>query len=197
MSTRGSAVRSRAANGVSGMWARNGARIEMHAVAVDMAERAEIGRAEGLQPVGRGLDDVARGVDLVVQHDQNTLAARLGRAGDAQGVDEVHAGIGAERAGRALRSDQHDGLLDREGQVEEKRGLLEGRGAVRDDKAGDSRLVARDAVDQRPDLEPILGADIGAADLAERDRHRVGDEPGLRKTGRASASQVSFWPKSG
>ena len=69
-----------------------------------------------------------------------------------------------------------------EGQVEEKGGFLEGRGAVRNDEAGDRRLVARDAMDQRSDLDPILGADIGAAYLAEGHRHRVGNEPGLRKT---------------
>ena len=38
--------------------------IEMHAVAVDMAERTKIDGAEGLNPVGRGLDDVAGGMDF-------------------------------------------------------------------------------------------------------------------------------------
>ena len=59
------------------MSAQRGA-IEMHPVAVDMAERAEIDGAEGLDPIGRSLDDVTGGMDLVVEHDQNTLASRLG-----------------------------------------------------------------------------------------------------------------------
>jgi hypothetical protein len=50
----------------------------MYPVAVDMAERAEICRAEGLNPVGRGLDDVAGRMDLVVEDDQNTLTTRIG-----------------------------------------------------------------------------------------------------------------------
>jgi len=57
--------------------------------AVDVPERAEIERAKGLQPASRGLDDVARDVDLFIEHREHTLAARLGRSGDAQGIDEV------------------------------------------------------------------------------------------------------------
>ena len=87
----------------------------MHAVAVDMAERTEIERAKGLQPIGRGLDDVARGVDLVIEHGEHALAARLRRSRDAQGIDEVHAGIGTERARRTLRPDQHHRLRHGEG----------------------------------------------------------------------------------
>jgi hypothetical protein len=121
-------------------------------------------------------------MDLVVEHDQHTLASRSGRPGDAQGVDQVHPGIRAERAGGALRADEHYGMRRGEGQVEEKGGFLEGRGAVRNYEAGDRRLVARDAMDQRPDLDPILGADVGAADLTKGHRHWIGDEPGLRKT---------------
>jgi hypothetical protein len=46
----------------------------MYPVAVDMAERTEIDRPECLHPVGRGLDHVAGRMDLVVEHDENTLA---------------------------------------------------------------------------------------------------------------------------
>ncbi len=153
----------------------------MHAVPVDMAERAEIERAKGLHPVGRGLDDVARGVDLVVEHGEHAFAARLGRSGDAQGIDEVHSGVGTERARRALRPDQHHRLGDRQGQVQKKPGFLERRGAVRNDEPGKRRIVAGDPVDQRPQLDPLPGADLGAANLAKGHGHRIGDEPGLRK----------------
>jgi hypothetical protein len=84
----------------------------MRAVAIDMAERTEIERAEGLHPVGRGLDHVARRMDLVVQHDQDALAPGLRTAGNLQCVDQVRAGIRPEGAGGALRSDQHDRSVD-------------------------------------------------------------------------------------
>ena len=53
------------------------------AVAIGMGEAAEIRGAEGLQPRRRGLGDLARGVDLVVQHHQRAEAARLRAGGDA------------------------------------------------------------------------------------------------------------------
>ena len=146
-----------------------------------MAERAVIERAEGLHPVGRGLDHVARRVDFVVHHDQHALAPRLGAAGDAQRVDQVHAGIGAERAGRALRPDQHDRLRGREGQVQEERRLFQCRGAVRNDKPGDCRVIPHRTVDQPAQFDPVLRADRGRADLAEGHRHRLGDQPGFRE----------------
>ncbi len=116
-------------------------------------------------------------MDLVVHHDQHPLAARLGAAGDPQRVDEVHPGIGAERAGRPLRPDQHDRLADAERQVQEERGFLQGRGAVRYDEPGNAGILAGDAVDHLAQFDPVRGADRGRADLPERDRHRIGDEP--------------------
>ena len=147
-----------------------------------MAERAKIERAKGLHPVGRGLDDVARGVDFVIEHREHALAARLGRPGDAQRADEVHRGVRAKRAGRALRSDEDDRLSDGERQVQKKPGFLEGCGAVRNDEPGERRVVPCDPVDQLPQLDPLLGPDLGAADLAKGYGHRIGNEPGLRKT---------------
>ena len=82
--------------------------------------------------------------------------------------------VGAQRPASALGTDG-------EGQVEEKAGLLQGRGAVRDHEPHDGRIVARGAVDQRPQFEPLLGTDLSAADLAKGHRYRVGDESGLRK----------------
>src|SRR5256885_15764176 len=53
---------------------------EVHAVRVDLAQKAELTRAEGLH-VGRVcLGDVARGVDLVVHGQHGALVARLGRS---------------------------------------------------------------------------------------------------------------------
>ena len=146
-----------------------------------MAERTEIEAAEGLHPIGRGLDHVAGGMDLIVEDDQHPLAARLRRPGDLQRVDQIGPGIGAERARRPLRPDQHHRVRRGEGEVQKERGLLEGRGAVRDDKAGDFRVVARDPVDHPAQLDPVVGADRGAADLAVGDRHRIGDQPGFGK----------------
>src|SRR5579884_3902291 len=155
--------------------------VVVRAVAVDMAERAEIEAAKRLNAIGRGLYHVARGVDFVVEHDEHALAARFRRPGDAQRVVEVHPGIAAERAGRALRTDQHYRPIDPQRQVEEERGLLQRRRPVRDDKAGDGQVVARDPVEQRPQFEPVRRADRGAADLAEGDRHRLRRQPGFRK----------------
>src|SRR5436309_10402788 len=106
----------------------------MRPVAIDMAERAEIERAEGLDAVSRGFDHIARRVDLIVQYDKDALAARFGAARDAQCVDKVHAGIRAEGAGGALGPDQDDRLPDAQGEVQEKRRLFERRRAMRDDK---------------------------------------------------------------
>ena len=153
----------------------------MRAVAIDMPQRAEIERAEGLHAIGRGLDHVARRVDLVVEDDEHTLAARLLAAGDLQRVDQIGAGIGAERAGRPLRADQHDRLTHPERQVQEERRFFQRRGAVRDHKAGNAGILAGDAVDQVAQFEPFRRSDRGAADLTESDRHRFGDEPCLGK----------------
>src|SRR5262249_43514927 len=84
--------------------------VEMRAVAVDVAERAEIERAEGLYAVCRGLDHIARGMDLVVEHDEHTLAVCLRATRDLQRIQKIGASISAERACRALCSDQDDRL---------------------------------------------------------------------------------------
>src|SRR2546427_4241941 len=61
---------------------------EVHAVRVDLAQKAELTRAEGLH-VGRVcLGDVARGVDLVVHGQHGALVAR--HAGHEQPRSEEH-----------------------------------------------------------------------------------------------------------
>jgi hypothetical protein len=81
-------------------------------------------------------------MDLVVQDDEDALAARLGTAGDLQRVDKVGAGVAAKRAGRPLRPNQHDRSVDAQRQVQEKRGLFERCGAVRNDKSGEAGVLA-------------------------------------------------------
>ena len=50
----------------------------MHTVAVDVAKCAIIKRAEGLQPIGRGLDHITCSVDLVVEHGEHASATCFG-----------------------------------------------------------------------------------------------------------------------
>src|SRR5215472_5966513 len=153
----------------------------MRTVAIDMAERAEIEGAESLHAIGRGLHDIARGMDLIVKHDEDALPSRVREAGHLQCVHEIGAGIAAERARRALRSDQYDGLIDAKRQIEEERGLLKRRRAVRDNKTGEFRILTGRAVNERAQFEPVPGADRGRADLPKRDRHGFGNLPRFRK----------------
>ena len=68
--------------------------VEDDAVAVDDAEHAVAARLERLEPQRVGLGHLARGVDLVVEHDQHALAARLRLGRHAEPLEQV---------GRALR----------------------------------------------------------------------------------------------
>src|SRR5262245_54417410 len=93
--------------------------VDRNAVTIDVAEDAKIGRAEGLQPIGRGFRDFARRMDFVVERHQYAQAARGRLDRDAHRAEEVHAGITAERAGWPLRPDQDDSLLGLENEIEE------------------------------------------------------------------------------
>ena len=160
--------------------------VEVHTVAVDMTERAEIERAEGLHPVGRGLDHVAGGMDLVIEDGEHALAARLGRSGDAQRVDQIHPGIGAERARRALRPDQHHRLRDPQGQVQKKPGFLQGRGAVRDHEPGDRGIVAARSGGSTPAIRASPSARYRCCRPGERSPAPGRRPAGSRQTGRAT-----------
>ena len=60
-------------------------------------------------------------------------------------------GIGRQRAGRPLRADQHHRHRDLQRQIEEIRGLLQRRGAVADDDAGEIGMLGDKLVaQQRP-----------------------------------------------
>ena len=140
--------------------------VERHRVAVGMAEHAEIRRAERLQAQGGGLRHLPRGMDLVVQHHQHAHAARIRAGGDADGVDQVHAGVAGQRAGGALRADQHHRDRHLQRQVEEIRGFLQRRGAVADDDAGEVRDVPHQLAAQRGQRLPLGKADRRAGDVA-------------------------------
>ena len=175
MSTRGrSAEPGNLELGVGRMTAR-GAPVDLHAVAIDVAEHAEIGRVERLQAVGRRLGDLARRLDLVVERNEHAEPARGRRRGRTDGAEQVHAGIAAQGAGGPLGSDHDHGLVGLERQMQEVGGLLQRRGAVRDDEARDRRLLGCEAMNDRSELEPFGRADLRAADAAERHRQHLGD----------------------
>ena len=117
--------------------------VEEHdAIAIDDAELAVFAAAERLQPQRVGLGDVARGVDLVVQHHQRALVARAGFGGDAHAFEQVRRAFVADRARIAHRADDHDRPRIAHRQMQEERGLFERVGAARDDDAG-QLLVGR------------------------------------------------------
>ena len=58
-----------------------------------MAEDAEVGSAKRLQPSRRGFCDLTRRLDLVIQANEDTQAARRGRGGGADRIDQIEAGV--------------------------------------------------------------------------------------------------------
>ena len=169
--------------------ARGRRRMDAHRPAVDrdpvlvgMTEHAEIGRLEGLRAGAVRLGDLARGVDLVVEHRQHAHAARFRRAGDAHRVQQVEEGVGREPRGRALRPHQHHRLVRLDGEIEEIGGLLKRRRAV-----GDGDAVHFGAggglVDDGEQLRPDGGTHRSRGDGAERHRHDVRHPVELRHLG--------------
>ena len=114
-------------------------------------------------------EDGANDLDakLVVEDDEGALAAGFGEGGDADGVDEIEVGVGAEGGPRAHGADDHDGFVGAYGEVEEVGGLLEGAGAVGDDEAVYLGLLGQDRLDSFGEGEDIGGADVSRADVAE------------------------------
>ncbi|MNY07316.1 hypothetical protein D3C86_1401150 [compost metagenome] len=162
-----------------------------------IAERAER-RAEGLGLERVGLGHVTAGVDLVVEHHQRALAARLGPGGHQHRVIQVQRAIGAQRRTRPHRADYHHRLVALEREVQEVRRFLDGVGAVRDDDAVHVRLLQQfgHALGQlqqalvveafRADLEDLLALDVG--DL--RDLGHRGDDLVHRHHGRLVGRRV-------
>ena len=144
------------------------------AVGVGVAQDAEVGRAEGLHAPVRGLGDLARRLDLVVQHHQHAAAPAAGRSRGAHAVQEVDRGIGRNARGRALRADHHHRERHLEHEVEEIRRLLERGRAVADHDAGEVGVLGRQLGAQRRQRVPFGEVDVGAGGVAEVDRDHLG-----------------------
>ena len=170
----------------------------------DAARRHRHGPARSDRASGRSGRDRSRssrhrapGLDFVVHHDQYTLAARLGAAGDPQRVDEVSVrGISAEHARPPLHPDQHDRLADPRVRVR-KEARSPPRVAV---PCGMTKVrrrqtpSARCGDDRIAQFDPVIGADRGSSDLTELTgtgsaASRVSENYSI------SPSPVSFCPK--
>ena len=80
------------------------------------------------------------------------LSRARGLGGDADAFEQVGGAFVAERAGIAHRPDDHDRPGVADGEVQEKRGLLERVGAAGDDDAGQARVVGEQLVDPAGEL---------------------------------------------
>ena len=67
-----------------------------------MAQHAKVRRAECLESVRRGLGDLPRRVDFVVQQYEHAKTAGVCSRSGADGVDEVHPGVSRQGACRTL-----------------------------------------------------------------------------------------------
>ena len=131
----------------------------------------------------RGLGDLARRLDLVVQHHQHAAPATVGTGRRAHAVQKIDRGIGRQARGRPLRADHHHGDGHLEHQVQDPGGFLEGRRAMADDDAGEIRVLGHQAMAQHRQLAPFREVDLGARHVAEIDRDNLGDLVDHRKAG--------------
>ena len=74
--------------------AREHAAAKMRRPFFHAAERADIGRSEGLHGYRMHLLNIACAVDFAVQHDERTLSVRFGAGGKSHGVEEVQGAVG-------------------------------------------------------------------------------------------------------
>ena len=118
-------------------------------ITIRVAQHAKVPRAEGLEPVGRGLRDLPRCVDFVVQQHEHAKTTRVCRRGSADSVDEVHAGVGRQGTCRALRSNDHDRQVDVQREVEEVGRFFQRGRAMRHHDAGEVPVL----LGQRFDLQ--------------------------------------------
>ena len=148
-------------------------------IGIDDAEDAVGPALERLHAQRVGLGDLARRVDLVVQHDQHAFAARVGRRRHAERVEQIRRAFVAERAGISHGADQHDRLGGPDGQMEKIRQLFERVGARGNHRAGQARVVIEDLVDASRQLHPLIERHGRAGDVGEllRFRPRVALEP--------------------
>ncbi len=146
-----------------------------------MAQDAEVGCAEGVHAPVRGLGDLARRLDLVVQQNKHTAAPAVGTGRRAHAVHEIDRGIGRQTRGRPLRADQHDGHIDLEHQVQDPGRLFQRRRAVTDDDAGEVGMLGDDAMAESREFLPLGEVDLGARHVAEINRDYLGDLVDHRK----------------
>ena len=188
MSTRGRSRRPRTSNSVSGrMTPRRPAVDGDAAVGVGVAQHAEIRAPERLEAEGRGLGDLAGGLDLVVEDDEHAEPARLRRGGHADRAHEVHPGVGAEPAGRPLGAHDDDRDVVVHGEVQEVGRLLERRRAMRDHHAVERGFTRGHGVNRLGQEQPLGGSDGRAPDAtgtAPGRSPRPGPSPGRARGAR-------------
>ena len=141
--------------------------IEDDAVRVHDAEHAVRARLERLEAQRVGLGDLARGIDLVVEHDEHTLPARRGLGGDAEALEQVRRPLVSQRARVAHRADDDDRLVAANREIEEVGRLLQRVGPARDDHARQIRVLLEERVDPPGKLHPLLQRDRAARDVGE------------------------------
>ena len=146
----------------------------MRGVVLHVTHEAQFPGAEGVGVGGVGLGHVARAVDLIVEHDQYTLADRIRTAGEGHGVIQVDGPVGGDRGRRPHGANDHDRLSALDHEVQEVRGLLDGIRAVGDDDAVDVALREQ-LVDTFSELEPVLVVHVFAGDLEHLLALDVGD----------------------
>ena len=154
-------------NSICSLWRCSDLAEEHDAIAIDDAELAVFAAAERLQPQRVGLGDVARGVDLVVQHDERALVARRRIGRHAHALEQVGGAFVAERARVAHRADDDHRPRIADGQVQEERGFFERVGAARDDDAGELLVGGEDFVDALREAEPLRERQLAAGDVGE------------------------------
>ena len=147
---------------------------------MDIPERAEVRRLEGLHGGGIGLGDVARVQHGVVHRHQHPAVGRLRICRRHHRIIQVERAIGAHRRRRPHRPDKHHRLVALHRQIEEIGRLFQRIGAVGDDEAVGFAAVGVNFLRQRqPDLiVHVLRADVHhllplhVGDIFQR-RHRI------------------------
>ena len=101
----------------------------------DVADVAQIRRAEGGDIRRIGLCHVAGVVDHVVHGNENALADGLLIDGNAYGIQKIHRAVGRNRRSRTHGAHEDDGLVASHREIQEVGRLLERIRAVRDHDA--------------------------------------------------------------
>ena len=197
MSTRGSDVRSRTSNSAARAGALHGPAAVDDAVAVDDAQHADTARLEGVEPQRVGLGHVARGVDLVVEHDERAEASRRRIGSDAEGREQVGGALVAERARVAHRPDHDHWPVVSHREVQEVGDLLERVGAARHDEAGEAGVAGEHRIGAPGEIEPLGERQLAAGGVGEllglraNDLGEIGDRREQLIGGQAAA--VAGW----